>query len=367
MTDFRQIIQIIPSASGSRDGVTDYAHTLARRLREGHRIDSTFVTATPYAGQVLADGFSVLAPWRDVLSKLKVFDEAPIIFHYVNYGYDRRGVPLWLPRTLRQTKARRRLVTIFHELYAAGSFRQSAFWLRPLQMRIARLVAEISDVALVSSDFYRQQLHRLSPMTAIVSHPVFSNFGEPEFTPADMTTRDPHRWVICGGTQLLERSLASFAEMVHRINGPEAPRQLVVIGGTETPAISLALRKLGNIKVTYYPDLQASTASELLAGCTFGWIDYFVQTDIPFSAILKSGAFAALCAHGVIPVVPRIGEVVMIQGDSLPGFFFVDRSSQSLPSESQRSETAWAIYCWYRRNAASASLAQTIESALFPD
>jgi len=367
MTDFRQIIQIIPSPPSPRDGVGDYARTLARRLRESHRIDSTFVTAAPYAGEVLPEGFSVLSPWRGVISKLKDFEEAPIILHYVNYGYERRGVPLWLPRTLRRTKARRRLVTIFHELYAAGSFRQSAFWLRPLQMRISRLVAEMSDVALVSSDFYRQQLHRLSPTTSIVTHPVFSNFGEPEFTPAEMSARDPHRWVICGGTQLLERSLASFAEIVHRIKGPEAPHQLVVIGGTETPAIKLALRNLGSIKVTHYPDVKASTASELLAGCTFGWIDYFVQTDIPFSAILKSGAFAALCAHGVIPVLPRVGEIVTVQDDSLPGPSFVDRSTQSLPNESQRSETAWAIHCWYRRNAFSTSLAETIASALFPD
>jgi hypothetical protein len=367
MTNFRQTIQIIPSPPGPRDGVGDYARTLARRLRESHRIDSTFVTGAPYAGEVLPDGFTVLSPWRAVISKLNTFDEAPIILHYVNYAYERRGVPLWLPRTLHETKARRRLLTIFHELYAAGSFRQSAFWLGPLQMRIARLAAEMSDVALVSSDFYRQQLHRFSPTTPIVSHPVFSNFGEPDLSPTDMTARDPHRWVICGGTQLLERSLASFAEIVHRLSGPEAPRQLVVIGGTETPAIKLALRNLATIKVTHYPDVQVSTASELLAGCTFGWIDYFVQTDIPLSAILKSGAFAALCAHGVIPVLPRVGEIVTVQGDSLAGPFFVDRSTQSLPDESQRSETAWAIYCWYRRNAVSASLAQTVESALFPD
>ena len=366
MTNSRQVIQIIPSPPSPRDGVADYARTLAVRLRESHRIDSTFLTAAHYAGQVLPEGSYVLSPWRHVLSKLKDFDEAPVIFHYVNYGYERRGVPLWLPRVLRQTKARRRLVTIFHELYAGGSFRQSAFWLRPLQMRIARLVAERSDVALVSSGFYGQQLQRLSPKTIILTHPVFSNFGEPELTPTDMTERDPHRWAICGGTQLLERSLTSFGEIIHRIKGPDAPRQLVVIGGTASPAIKQALRNLGTIKVTHYPDVQASTASGLLAGCTFGWIDYFVQTDIPFSVILKSGAFAALCAHGVIPVAPRAGEVVTIQGDSLPGPFFIDQFAQSLPNQSQRSKTAWAIYCWYRRNAVSASLAETVATALFP-
>jgi hypothetical protein len=42
-------------------------------------------------------------------------------------------------------------VTVFHELYAVGSWRQSAFWLRPVQMHIAQRVAGLSAISIVSN------------------------------------------------------------------------------------------------------------------------------------------------------------------------------------------------------------------------
>jgi hypothetical protein len=100
---------------------------------------------------------------------LRRFEPNPhdaILLHYVNYGYDPRGIPLWLPRVLRYLKSSRPLLTIFHELYARGSWRQSAFWLRPLQMWLARSIARLSDRAMVSSELSRDQLLQLAPEDA---------------------------------------------------------------------------------------------------------------------------------------------------------------------------------------------------------
>ena len=90
-------------------------------------------------------------------------------------------MPFWLPPGLRrlQQASGARLITVFHELYASGFWWQSAFWLRPLQVRIARSITALSDICIVSSEVARQQLVGLVPKARIIVRPVFSNFGEP--------------------------------------------------------------------------------------------------------------------------------------------------------------------------------------------
>jgi hypothetical protein len=63
-----------------------------------------------------------------------------VILHYVNYGYQTRGVPFALLRFARELRGQLRgqWVTTFHELYAWGPPWKSEFWLRPLQVKIAR-------------------------------------------------------------------------------------------------------------------------------------------------------------------------------------------------------------------------------------
>ncbi|MGI8431100.1 MAG: hypothetical protein ACR2MW_02255, partial [Chthoniobacterales bacterium] len=125
----KTILQILPRAPGSREGVGDYAGILAAELERAHGYRTEFVTGTTLAG----------ANWGP-----PPFEA--VVLHYVNYGYHPRGVPSWLPKKLAQMQAGsgHRLVTIFHELYASSSWRGSAFWLQPLQKRIARAIAQRS-------------------------------------------------------------------------------------------------------------------------------------------------------------------------------------------------------------------------------
>ena len=358
------ILQIVPRAPGSHDGVGDYARILATVLRREHGIDTIFAAASTFSPGVTSDGFTVLSPWPQVIREAKVLEPAGVILHYVNYGYDPRGIPLWLPRSVRELKGPAQLITIFHELYARGSLRQSAFWLRRLQKRLARILAGLSNAAVVSSEFYRSQLRVLSPSTPVVVQPVCSNLGEPELSRCDFESRDPHRWAICGGTQLIERSLHSFIRYCQKLPGSLAPRELVVLGG-KSSSVRSSLTALKEVRSTYHPEVDPSAASDLLSSCAFGWIDYFVHSDIPLGAILKSSAFAALCAHGVVPVTPQSGDPISHRADALPGPYFINHSGQHLPVESECAEIAFAVYSWYRRNAAAKHLAAAVESALF--
>ena len=363
MTKLRSVIQIVPRAPGGRDGVADYACLLGSQLRRVYGIETSFVPFAPLS-ESPSRGFEVHPPLRSMSIRLRASSDQAVILHYVNYGYNRRGVPVWLPRAIRAIRGQGKLLTVFHELYATGSPRQSAFWLRPLQRRIARAIAAISDLALVSSDSMRDQLLGLETRTQVLVHPVPSNFGEPNLASVALTERDPHRWVICGGNELIERSLRSFLRIAPQIDPTISPRELVVIGGAEKAALRESLERAPDLRTFYHPEIDGEMASKILGGCAFGWIDYFVRPDVPLPLILKSSAFAAFCAHGVIPVMPNLGIPIRCRDDVLPGPFYVSPAEQHLPSVSERGKAARSTYDWYQRNASSAHLAQIIERAL---
>lgn len=358
------ILQIVPRAPGNRDGVGDYSRQLAAWLEKKYGAKTIFIAAQAHLLGRLPGDLRVLSPLRQMVDQLKTSEADAVILHYVNYGYDRWGIPLWLPPALARIRGPRRLLTIFHELYAIGSPCQSAFWLRPLQIRTARRIAQISDLGLVSSQAQGEELARLSPLTPVRIRPVFSNLGEPELTAAKIENRDPFRWVICGGSELIRRSVSSFLQAMEVIAAPYRPRELWVIGGNHQGEVARILGGLKSIKTCYRSNVSVAEASEILAGCAFGWIDYFVQPYLPLSMILKSSVFAALCAHGVISVFPRSGRVIEHEGAALPGPFFVSHSEQSLPAESERARVAQTIYSWYRLHACSAGLADLVWNAL---
>ncbi len=289
------------------------------------------------------------------------------LLHYVNYGYNPRGVPAKLPSVLRQLQnaCGGRLVTVFHELYATGgSWRQSASWLRPIQKHIARMVARLSAISIVSNEIQQAQLEELAPEAKVVLQPVASNFGEPALSLAALAERDPHRWIICGGTELIERSLASFWQAVPRVAAPFSPRELFVVGGVERTAIRARHGGPQDIRTHYYPNIEASLAAKILSTCAFAWIDYFHRPPVSMAAILKSTAFAAFCAHGVIPVFPHDGSPIHLGQDKLQGPFFVTESGENLPSEEERAPVAQSMHLWYGRNASSLHLAETVATAI---
>jgi hypothetical protein len=285
--------------------------------------------------------------------------------HYVNYGYNVRGIPIWLPsllRRLRQTNEAR-LVTVFHELYAAGSWRQSAFWLRPIQKRIARSIAKLSAISIVSNETQRAQLEQLAPEAHILVQPVMSNFGEPSLTRADLTGRDAHRWLVCGGNELLQRSLASFSHHRAFVPEPYKPKEILVVGGVDCSQIRALLEAFPEVRTTYHPQVDAARAAEIISTCSFAWIDYFHRPGIATATILKSTIFAAICAHGVIPVFPQNGSPIQLGEDRLPGPYFAAKAESHLPAEAERIQIAQSFHEWYCRNASSEHLAQIVATA----
>src|SRR5207247_5862737 len=139
------------------------------------------------------------------------------------------------------------------------------------------------------------------------------------------------------GSALSERSLRSFLRLLSRIPESIAPRSLFVLGGNENPVTRSLLVDLA-VQSDYRPHIAAAAASEILRTCSFAWFNYFHRPDVETSVILKSSAFAAACAHGVIPVFPHRGSAVSLDGDRLPGPFFLEPDRCEIPDAQARAK-----------------------------
>jgi hypothetical protein len=358
-----RILQIVPCVPASYEGVGDYAFKLAERLRSAYGYETTFAAAAVTSVSRVGD-FEVVAQLALVERESANYHD--IVLHYVNYGYEKRGLPTRLSlllQRLRQTCGGR-LVTILHELYASSPPWQSAFWLQPLQKSIARKIARMSDACVVSSEVMRDMLLEFAPGVSVSVHPVISTVGEPIFSSEQFVRRDPRRWAIFGGTHLLKRSLQSFRRRLALIPDAFSPRELFLLGGNENQSVRDEVDQIHGIECHYHPAIDAGVASEILSSCSFGWIDYFHQPSIPTAVILKSGSFASYCAHGVIPILPHEGSVIALQGDQLPGPYFVETNRTQLPALPDRAKTSARIYEWYQRHASAEHLANGIATLL---
>jgi hypothetical protein len=355
------IVQIVPRLPGTLDGVGDYALIVANKLRQTYGLESVFA-ANEFDSSARAPGFDGF-PLGSLGGEEFGTNYDHVILHCVNYGYQKRGVPFILLAVLRTLRRRcgGRLLTIFHELYASAPPWRSAFWLRPLQVHISRSIAELSDACIVSSEAALAELKRLAPRVRISVHPVVSTFGEPSLA-SNQFTRDLHRWIICGGTALIERSLRSFRAIMRQIPDVFSPRELLVLGGSDNSATRAIIAELRDLRVNYHPQIAASEASRIISTCSFAWLDYFHRPDVPISAILKSTAFAAACAHGVVPVFPHRGSAIFVRDDRLPGPYFIDTARFELPENPPK--IAAEIYAWYGRNVSSDHLVRGIADAL---
>ena len=132
------------------------------------------------------------------------------LLQYVGYGYEKRGCPLWLVRGLEawkrgaaltpgpspeaekgtvpfslirksgQSPRTRRLVTMFHELYASGPPWRSSFWTSAVQRWVARCLARQSDRCFTNRAASGHWLSSVSGMGTVPVRvlPVLSNLGE---------------------------------------------------------------------------------------------------------------------------------------------------------------------------------------------
>jgi hypothetical protein len=299
------LIQVVARRAAEPDGVADYALALARALRAYRSVDTVFLSGTPtMQAAPLEDGWkTVCVPRRkaqilaDTIQLLLAETSArAVVLHFSGYGYQKRGVPIWLVQGLRiwsRRASRVPLLTIFHELYATGRPWQSAFWLSPLQEQIARGILTLSSTAITPTDLCCKQLSewRDGDATKITAMPVFSNVGEPGcgLAPCARTATA----VVFGRSGVEDRIFGAYRPEVERIISALGIAKIFDVG----PRLSSLPRTLAGAPLISKGILTQGAVSELLQRTRFGFVAY------PLDLIGKSGVFAAYAAHGVVPIV----------------------------------------------------------------
>jgi hypothetical protein len=299
------LIQVVARRSAAPDGVTNYALALARALRAYRGANSVFLSGTPSvdAMPVEDEWKTVCVPKRkarmlaDIVQLLSAETNAcAVVLHFSGYGYQKRGVPVWLVQGLQiwsRRAGRVPLLTIFHELYATGRPWQSSFWLSPLQKHIARSILNLSSAAITPTDLYRKRLSEWRDDNAIkiTPMPVFSNVGEPGCGSAPCARTAAA--VVFGLSGVEDYVFGVYRSEIERIISALGIEKIFDVG----PRLSAMPGTLAGVPVISKGVLSQAAVSELLQRARFGFVAY------PLDFIGKSGVFAAYAAHGVVPIV----------------------------------------------------------------
>ena len=301
---FARIVQIVVSLPPRVDGIGDYAVQLGRGLRE-RGIDTTFIVGgvrdlnDPPRSVAGFEAFSVerraSAALSDLLSRVGL---EVVILHYSGYGYAKRGCPFWLPVGLRDWKKggrQRRLITVFHELYAISAPWHSAFWLGPFGRGIARTLLGLSDAYVTNITRHRDVLKRWRPdLEASAVLPVFSNVGEPQWL-VPVAEREPIA-VVFGQPPGRRRVYERF-DRFRPILETAGVSQVLDIG----PKIDAPIPSNLPVSVVHRGRLEPEEVSRELSRSRFGLLDY------PLIVAGKSGSLAAYLAHALVCLNPAGG------------------------------------------------------------
>ena len=331
------ITHITPQLPPAMDGVGDYCWNLWRHWPEPP-FSMSFVVLHG-AGRTRQHWPEIevrrsAASADSLLHALESAGAGDVVLHYVGYGFQPKGVPLWLADGLTRWRRNgspfmkhapssgRRLITMFHEMYATSSPLRSPFWVKPWARQVIRRLVRASDLWVTNCDRYFDWLvTEFAADPALGTRiPIGSNIpraenldrpgvgsavrletGEQTKTGRERGPAGKLNLVLFGlpNTRLwaLERHYRLLRAMVEA----DLVSSILVLGkrsdsAEQTQRLAGFQRRIGGPWHSFY-DLPSDQVARHLAQCDVG----FVAND---SGILtKSGVFAALAGNGVVCVV----------------------------------------------------------------
>jgi hypothetical protein len=230
---------------------------------------------------------------------------ATLLVHFSGYGYAGNGLPRWLIDALLQWRHAgpdRRLLVVFHELFARQPPWRKGFWLAPLQRRLLRRLIALCDGGISTLELHSNWLRRngLEPFATL---PVPSNVGESS-DPLPLAARLPSL-VIFGGRSQRQMAYAALSRQ------PELLQRLA-INCIEDVGPPLALPEtLALLPIRRHGLLPRADVAALLSRSQLAAVSY------PLLFLAKSGIFAALCAHGTLPLVLNARQPASARADGL--------------------------------------------------
>lgn len=273
-----RVLQVVPHRPPPQEALAQVAASLAGAFATGGGLSSRVVAA---AERERFDEELDAAHAGDAL-----------LLHYVGYGYAPRGAPLWLARTIERwmrSEPRRRLLVHFHEVAASGPPWRSAFWTALLQARVAARLARLAGGAITGLDRYADRLRSFAGGLRIEVLPIFSAIGEPA---ALSPWRGRERALVVFGSRPARRTIwGEHREGLERAVRDLGLERVFEIGGEPVGPEACASRPVERLG-----ELGSERVSDLLSRSRAAFFAY------PLDYLDKSSAFAAACAHGLLPI-----------------------------------------------------------------
>ena len=288
----RNVIQISPTYPPNTGGVGYYAVSLAKCLI-AKGIKSKFLM--PDHSEQRANNQELFGSKTSELSiLLEKHNAKEIILHFSGYGYATRGLCFDLIKQIKKWKDKhkeRRLVTIFHEVYAEEApIYKSAFWTELPQKYIAKNLLKLSDCAVTTSKYAQSQLFALNPEKKITVSNSFSNVGTVKRS--KKLNKRKKTAIIFGGTSqknILYKDM--FLNKKNYLSALDAlsVEQIIDIG----PKVK-GLKKIGHIPIKAIGIKSNAFISKLLSSAQAGLIFYAIHV------MTKSSIAASYATHGVV-------------------------------------------------------------------
>jgi glycosyltransferase involved in cell wall biosynthesis len=314
------LTHIVPALPPQIDGVGDYALNLARQLRDQYGIGSRFIVCDPdWEGPPRRDDFIVrrlrLRNEAGIWSLLAAKKESSVVLlHYVGYGYQKRGVPMWLYRGIRSWLAekdgshadRKQVSTVFHELWASSRRPwKSEFYLGRVQKWLVERLHRLSEISVTSTRRMQGMLDGIQPHKTLWL-PIPSNVpmvDNPSFRPRRSSQL---RVVIFGQHWSRSATVRAHANLLRTLEKRNLLGRAMLIGkgltpgGPPTDDLAFLQKCISRERIVVLGELKPEEVSQSL-----GRADVFLS---PYRGELacKSGAFMAALAAGC-PAVLRDG------------------------------------------------------------
>lgn len=303
-----QILQIIPTPPNSSDGIGDYALLLATQLLQDFQVDTQFLVFRNDIEVVpVVNGFSMAqlpSHQPEIFCSCIPTNIRVIIVHFSGYPYfntSLKGIfgadtPFWFIDALQAVikNHQLKLIVMFHELPKLHWKQFYLFdFLNPIQSIVSRRLARMADTVLTSSTKYQAILSEWLGRKVIRIF-IFSNMGEPpSITPLVARQR---RLIIFGGSARSRIYQNHFKVLIQSCKLLEI-KEIYDVG----PPLKLPKLPSSEINLVERGYCSQTEISQLMMTSLAGCLDYS-----PFPGNLgKSGAFAAYCAHGILPILTR--------------------------------------------------------------
>lgn len=316
----KKIIQICPTFPPNIGGVGNYAKVLSDHLRK-NGIESK-ILISDYSDSQNKKKNLFGKKNKHLYSLIEQHNSKDIILHFSGYGYASRGLCFNLIRTLekwKQNKNNRKLITIFHEIYANGPFYRMSFWTSILQKYLAKKLYLLSDVSLVTSKENKLILSSFGKKKKIIYCNVFSNVGKLKKNIKLIRRKD--KAIIFGNTyqkEILYKDILLNKKKYQILLKNMSVTEIIDIG----PKIDIS-HKVNFIKINRIGIKSKNYISSLLKDSKVGLVFY------PVSQMTKSGIVAAYASHGLV-IINCCKEKVFRTNEFVSGKQYVSKNYKNI-------------------------------------